>query len=151
MPLDFLFVCLLFALLCFCFLCCLIVQLGRKNLINLVNLAEWVKQWQSRISTCNCILRVFLNINESDISTILYFNSSSVTYWESQSLQGSFIPLGKVRGPRCRAENHSQTHIFGYMIASESGAWRCTSQMCALSYGAARLVVIPSADQLTII
>jgi len=46
-------------LLCFLFFCCLIVQLGGNNLVDLVNLTEWVKQRESRMSNCSCILEFF--------------------------------------------------------------------------------------------
>lgn len=43
----------------FVFVCCLIVQLSGNNLVNVVNLTEWVKQQKSRISTYSSVLEFF--------------------------------------------------------------------------------------------
>lgn len=43
------------------FFVCLLFDssIGWKYLVNLVNLTEWIKQQESRMSNCSCILEFF--------------------------------------------------------------------------------------------
>lgn len=94
----------------------------------------------------------FLTLDKSDISTHLQFSMSSIIYWESPSLQGSFVSLQKVRSGEAWEEQKilHEPSLWSMWLQWEAG--RSTSQVDVhIILGDARLVAIPHAEQLTLV